>query len=156
MSICKFNRFLAEVGQSRSYKELNENLLSSFGAEREKGLQRTNTYLDAIYSGRPDYLKSLIEKGYGIGYYKDTAMKLAVKIIKAKRAKSDVVKIFIPLITRNLLVEPALNMYANNIIIHDKISISLEYFFNHSNCKLYIKIIPKRPRRTLPKCLYKK
>jgi len=85
MSIHKFNRFLAEVGQSRSYKELNENLLLLGGRtekdreEKVARLQKTNTYLDAIYCGNPDYLKSLIEKGYGIHDYKDTAMKLAVK-----------------------------------------------------------------------------
>ncbi len=80
----------------------------------------------------------------------------AVKTIKAKRAKSDVVNIFFPPITKNLLVEPALKIYANNITIHDMKSICFEYCFNQLSLKLYTPIIAIIPIATLDKCLYRK
>ena len=59
-------------------------------------------------------------------------MKLAVNTIRAKRAKSDVVKRFLPPIIRNLLVAvPLLKIYARRITSQERNNMCFAYFFNH-------------------------
>ena len=83
------------------------------------------------------------------------AIKLAVNIINANLAKSEVVKIFCPFIIKNLLVTPLLKKYADNKIIQDRYKICLEYFFRILNLTLYITIIAIKPIINLIICLDK-
>ena len=88
IAITEFNSYLAEVDSKRSRQELRENLLhiTKYSNPTEEELQKSinrinnnNTFLSTISNDNINYLKELYEKGYDLGHYKDTSIRLAVK-----------------------------------------------------------------------------